>query len=419
LDDSKLDALVARLGGSGVVIRHGYLVKSWGDYTAPTFWNSSSKPLLSTMLFFAIQEGRVSSVNERISDWGWDLLPKDQTMEFSHLANMTSGYARAEDPGAAWAYNDTAIQLYAVTLFDQVFESDRFHTSEVVGAPSRLGPLRFEDGDGAIMNKYGAALSPRDWARLSLFWLNKGMWNGDQLLDKSYFDNVVRPQVPIALPRTSMDGSDYLGVGTYGGGTDQNFYGQGVYGYNWWFNGRSAINGGNPAWPDGPDDAMVTYGAAGRSSVIFPSEELIVVGAGSNWGTLNFYEPDADDNMNRSIKLISEAIVPSVGPTLGDMNHNGVVDFDDIMDFVFALNDPVAYKSRYGVAPLMTGDTNQDGRFDFDDVAPFTELLGDKEFESASVPEPPSVFLVVIGVLTCLCRNRSRIGEWLWIRVCH
>ena len=32
-----------------------------------------------------------------------------------HLANMISGYARPEAPGAAWAYNDYSIMLYQKT----------------------------------------------------------------------------------------------------------------------------------------------------------------------------------------------------------------------------------------------------------------------------------------------------------------
>ena len=39
----------------------------------------------------------------RIADFGWDLLPKDRAMTFRHLASMTSGYARPEPPGEAWA----------------------------------------------------------------------------------------------------------------------------------------------------------------------------------------------------------------------------------------------------------------------------------------------------------------------------
>ena len=43
-------------------------------------------------------------------------------MTFRHLANMMSGYGRPDSPGAAWAYNDYAIQLYQRTVFDRVFQ---------------------------------------------------------------------------------------------------------------------------------------------------------------------------------------------------------------------------------------------------------------------------------------------------------
>ena len=55
----------------------------------------------------------------RSPTFGWELREKDRSMTFRHLGAMTSGYARPEPPGAAWSYNDYAIQLYQKTLFDQ------------------------------------------------------------------------------------------------------------------------------------------------------------------------------------------------------------------------------------------------------------------------------------------------------------
>ncbi len=98
-------------------------------------WMSSSKPLLSTLLFFAIQEGKVPSVNAKVKSYGWDLRAKDEAMTFHHLANMISGYARPEEPGAAWAYNDYAINLYRLTLFDRSFGRTRPGRRDRPGAP--------------------------------------------------------------------------------------------------------------------------------------------------------------------------------------------------------------------------------------------------------------------------------------------
>ena len=42
--------------------------------------------------------------------------------------------------------------------------------------------------------------SVRDFARVAWFWLNRGNWNGRQVLPRAYFDENMRPQVPKDLP---------------------------------------------------------------------------------------------------------------------------------------------------------------------------------------------------------------------------
>ena len=94
LDASRLEAVSTALGGRGCIVKSGVVVHQWGSQSEKSDWYSSAKPVLSTLLMFAIQEGRVSSPDARIADFGWELLPKDRDMTFRHLASMTSGYAR-------------------------------------------------------------------------------------------------------------------------------------------------------------------------------------------------------------------------------------------------------------------------------------------------------------------------------------
>ena len=152
------------------------------------------------MLFFAIKELKTSGVNARISQYGWPMTVPDQSITWHHLANMVSGYALPENPGARWGYNDYAISLYCKTLFPKVFEQ----TMASVAA-SRLGTLQFQDGAVIGSGRGGCQLftSVRDAARIGWFWLNKGRWRGVQLLPASYFDNYRKNQVSATLPRTA------------------------------------------------------------------------------------------------------------------------------------------------------------------------------------------------------------------------
>jgi hypothetical protein len=61
---------------------------------------------------------------------------------------------------------------------------------------------------------------------------------------------------------------------------------------------------------------------------------------------------------------------------LGDMNCDGLVNFDDINPFVLALSDPTGYQQQYPTCNILNGDCNSDGAVDFDDINPFVALLG-------------------------------------------
>ena len=146
LDPALVETFATNLGGEGVIVKNGFLVRTWGDETGRADWASSMKPVMSTLLFAAIDRGLITSVDERVRPWvlahfGEDLIPKDQDMTWRHLADMTSGYDRGEPSGEAWAYNDYAIQLYSVLLFDAVYGT----TPDAV-ALDVFAPLGFEDG---------------------------------------------------------------------------------------------------------------------------------------------------------------------------------------------------------------------------------------------------------------------------------
>lgn len=98
LDRKKLQAFAANVKGVGCVVKDGYMVYSWGDQTLTGDWASAGKPIISLLLFFAILEGKLPSVDALVKEWGWALGEQDQTMTFRHLGNMTSGYARGEAP---------------------------------------------------------------------------------------------------------------------------------------------------------------------------------------------------------------------------------------------------------------------------------------------------------------------------------
>src|SRR5690349_19350499 len=61
LSSAKLTELQNLVGGRGCVVRNGFMVFMWGDQSKSSDVASAFKPLLSTLLFMAVQEGRIRS----------------------------------------------------------------------------------------------------------------------------------------------------------------------------------------------------------------------------------------------------------------------------------------------------------------------------------------------------------------------
>jgi CubicO group peptidase (beta-lactamase class C family) len=335
LDAAKLDQIAGKLGSSGCIIKDGYVVKTWGSQSEQHDWFSSAKPIFSTLLFFAIHEGRISSMDEKISKWGWPLKSKDNEITFRHLANMTSGYMQPEEPGRAYAHNDYAVALFIRTL-EKVFDQ-----SITEAARQRIyNPLGMQDHPHHQALSKGwkargrAWISVRDWARLVWFWANKGNWNGRQLLPESYFQQYMSTQVPTNLPYSrgpnifgklpgDILAEDYLGVRSFGGGSNHYNYGVGLYGFHWYFNTSGTVGtlklaktGEDPTggkafeqvWPGLPSEITMTLGW-GINSVMIPSMGTVQVCAGdANWDH-PYLAPKGLDAFNyRIIKLLVESL---------------------------------------------------------------------------------------------------------------
>jgi len=63
-------------------------------------------------------------------------------------------------------------------------------------------------------------------------------------------------------------------------------------------------------------------------------------------------------------------------PLTGDMNCDGVVDFDDIDPFVLALAGPVAYGAQYPDCRWLNADCDGNGAVNFADIDAFVALFG-------------------------------------------
>lgn len=308
MSSSKLDELELMLGGSGFIVKDGFVIKIWGDQDIEVNWASSSKPVISTLLFFAVEEGKLGSVDSLVGDWNWELIEKDENMTFRHLANMMSSYARFETPGTVFAYNDRAIQLYFLTM-ERVFGQ-----SINDAAMQRLySHLQMEGSQ--IFNKMGRVkLTLRDFARINWLWLNKGYWDGAQIIPSWYFNEYTKPGVPLEMPYAPDDGyvDDYLNIGTYGAykTSRPSTPGPGIYGFNWWFNEPARDVDGNyyyPVWPDAPSDTYMALGYLDANSAVIPSLGIVMATFNGDWGSIIKTDPE-EQSINDVLKVLVDAV---------------------------------------------------------------------------------------------------------------
>lgn len=280
LSREKLDALSKLVGGRGCVVRHGYMVYSWGDQSKSSDLASAFKPVLSTLLLIAVQEGRLNSVDELVADFEPRLKTinkgKDAGITWRQLASQTSGYGLVEPPGVAYSYNDFALALYYDTLTHKVFKTNG---TEILR--SRLAePLQFEDDfsfnafrrpdrDGRL------ALSVRDFARIGLLYLRGGRWRDQQLLQPEFIRMAIGSPIPTDTPLTSGREAELLpGQRTVGGTRNITPVGPGFYSFNWWLNRTNKA--GQRLYVDAPPDTHVASGHGGKRALwILPSLDLI------------------------------------------------------------------------------------------------------------------------------------------------
>ncbi|MCS6858833.1 MAG: serine hydrolase [Abditibacteriales bacterium] len=310
LSRAKLDALRDMVGGRGCVVRHGYMVYTWGDVSKSGDIASAVKPVISTLLLFAVQEGKLKSVDDKVADFEPRLKTlnggKDAGITWRHLASQTSGYGLAEPPGIAYAYNDFALALYYDVLTQKVFQED----GTTVLKTRLADALQFEDPYTftAFQDRPGRmAVSVRDLARFGLLYLRSGMWRDKQLLRPELIQLVLSSPVPADTPLTSSQGAPMLpNQRSLGGGKNITPIGPGFYSFNWWLN-RTDKNG-NRLFVDAPPDAYVASGHSGKRTLwVIPSFDLIVC-----WNDANVDDHDAspgnpNTKCNQAARWMKEA----------------------------------------------------------------------------------------------------------------
>ncbi len=312
----RLKAFGDYVGGFGCVVRHGYMVYTWGDASRRMDVASAAKPVYAHLLFKAVEDGRIFNLDEPVCRWeprlkgiNASLGHKDSRITWRHMANQVSCYGLVEEPGTAYAYNDWQMSLLWDTLFTRVYgaaystvDSQVLHSqlTDLLGCQDNPTFMAFgvQDRPGRL------AISPRDFARFGLLYLHGGRWQEAQLLSPEYARMAVTDPLPNAIPRAGNEAAEMIpGQRSIGSKVipDNQTDHMGSYSWLWWLNGVDRE--GKRHWPDAPVDACGCFGHGGkRAMAVLPSLDLIV-----SWNDTRI---DGREMENEAFRLLLDAISP-------------------------------------------------------------------------------------------------------------
>ncbi len=257
--DKRYGVLVVK---DGVVVYEKY--KRDAQATNKIF--SITKGFGATLIGIAQQHGFLN-VNDRIDDW----LPVHHPeitadAEIRHLLNMT---ASREPAGSWWEYNSNFIlnSLTGIIWLASGRTPAAFY-DEFLKQPLQLN-FDWPCNDKGWIQIGSQGPMPviesthRDIARLGLLWLNKGNWNGQQVMAAEFVEEALTPTYPKA---------------------------NGAYGYLWWLNseqgtwrttGGKSGSGSSSRWFDyAATNVFMALGARGKVMIVVPDHNLIMVSMG-------------------------------------------------------------------------------------------------------------------------------------------
>lgn len=334
MDGAQLCTIAARLEQratkvhSVVVVRHGKLVfeqyfpgydQPWGqpegqhEFTATTKHDmrSATKSVTSLLVGIAIDRKLIAGVDEPVLKFlpdyaavkqaGWD------TITLRHLLTMSSGIkwdeARswtdpkndephlgfeadplgyvlsrpiAAPPDVLWTYNGGGTDLLG-----NVIERVSKKSLEAFAREALFQPLGITDVEwktypknSKIAAAAGLRLRPRDAAKIGQLVLNRGQWNGQQIVSADWIAQSITPR--------------FQAIGFFGSTM--------FYGYQWWM-GRSLVGGKDIKW-------IGAFGWGGQRIFIVPELDLVMMTTAAQYG-----QPKEG---LAAIDILSNIVIPSV-----------------------------------------------------------------------------------------------------------
>ncbi|WP_419658490.1 serine hydrolase domain-containing protein [Desulfosarcina variabilis] len=299
--DNAMQYLDKNLAGVGtdemVIVRNGYIIYDGAAANSRHSIYSGTKTFTTTVLGLLIKEGRISSINDRAVKYLPrldDEYPAYSAITLKQLATFTSGYTAditakpdmhwgnpngyltpgrpSAPPGTQFNYHDPGMHQLGNILtrvsgegLEQTFKTK---VADIIGMQNwqwhHCGYGNNGESTTVVANFlnpsgiYGGGIhaTALDIARYGLLYLNRGNWNGRQILSPGWVDEATTNQVPLDISNQ---------------GPDQ----RGRMGYLWWTNGIG-VNGAR-RWPSAPAKTYTFHGRSRNFCFVVPEWNMVIV----------------------------------------------------------------------------------------------------------------------------------------------
>ncbi len=254
---------------------------------------SSTKSFTSIMFGIAVDQGKISGVDEKLFDIFSEYAdfsdPLKDQITLRQMLTMTSGLAWDEStypytdsrnnileivfspdpvrymlekpvtsqPGEAWFYNSGTTNLLGAVINRKTGTPLAEYAAENLFKPLRITDYRWQSFPNAPEMAISSSflyLRPRDMAKIGQLFLQQGMWDGKQVVSAQWVKEST--QASIQLPIDYGPGFQNTG-----------------YGYQWW----------RGTFARGDTEVFYSAGFGGQFIFIMPSIHTVVVMTGSNY----------------------------------------------------------------------------------------------------------------------------------------
>ncbi|MGD8405579.1 MAG: serine hydrolase [Anaerolineales bacterium] len=255
---------------SFLLVRNGYLVTEFytDPYTQemkqPVF--SVTKSITSILTGIAMQDGYIGNINKKVLDYFPEIANnvtdenvRDLTLK--HLLTMSAGYNTVtipqsqilsqkdssfntvehiltynsilEQPGTTFFYDSGLPHLMSAIIQETTGISTLEYAQEKLFSPLGISGVTWETDPRSIpLGNTGLMLSSRDMAKLGYLYLNRGQWNGEQIVPAKWVDQSTAKHIETKglMNEAEDDGYGYFWwIDAYGGYSAHGFGGQYIF----------------------------------------------------------------------------------------------------------------------------------------------------------------------------------------------